>query len=142
MPTAPATAAAAIWTVLILLATLLPLPALPVPEDGTGWFNIPSDKIAHASLFAIFAVLWGLAEGHQKLWPIGVATAGVALGGLTEAVQAIPALHRVADWEDLVADGVGVAAGIGAVFLFRWIFTRFREHIGARTPALLPREPA
>ncbi len=119
----PSVYAAAGWSVLMLVAMSIPIPADTVPQVGKGFLNIPTDKLAHAGLFAIFAGLWSVALAGRKRWIAWVGISGAVFGGLTEAVQAIPWLHREADWEDLVADVAGVALGL-LIFMVLRLLTR------------------
>jgi VanZ family protein len=100
------------WTLVILLGTSIPLPSESIEKVGTHVLNVPIDKFVHASMFAGFALLWGIAFAHAPLGLLKVGVAGVLLGGLTEAVQAIPFLHRDPDWADFMADSIGVAMGL------------------------------
>jgi hypothetical protein len=128
-----ATLLAITWTFLVLLSTSIPLPTETIPEVASRFpfFDIPLDKVAHAGLFGIFALLWGLASVNLKFWPLRVALAGLAFGALTEAVQAIPALHRDADWGDLLADCVGIVCGVSLA----WLINRVRRGRRSTEPA-------
>lgn len=104
------------WTGLIFAATSIPLPSNSLPGEGGNFLHIPIDKLVHGGLFAGFAFFWSLALSEVRAWPVVVGLAGLAMGGLTEAVQAIPVLKRVADWEDWFADSIGVGIGLGAAW--------------------------
>lgn len=87
---------------LIVSGTLAPLDALPALSV--------SDKIQHFGGYLLLA-LWfaGLVERYRYLL-VGVAL--IALGGSLEAAQAAMAVGRTADWWDISANTLGVAAGL------------------------------
>lgn len=84
------------WVALVfafLMATLPHPPAIP---------GAPSDKLQHIAAFATLAVLgaWAYPGTSKIRLAIGLALFGAAI----ELVQMTPALHRDAEWMDLVAD--------------------------------------
>lgn len=111
-------AATSLWRVMFILvagavAYLALSPAPPVMID-TGW-----DKANHMLAFATMAftaVLSCRRSNAKRIFLMGVL---FAYGGLIEILQAsVP--NRTADWADLLADTVGIAAGAGvaAMVLF------------------------
>jgi VanZ family protein len=100
---------------LVLLPVLLfGLFAGGAQPAAVGLIPAPWDKVAHAGLFAGFAVLIGLACGLLRL-PRGtllvLAFAGaLAIGAADELHQAtLPG--RQAGWDDLAADALGALVG-------------------------------
>jgi VanZ family protein len=93
----------AMLTVLVL--SLMP-PTLHMPT--TGW-----DKSNHMLGFAALAVL-GHAAWPSRTWTVLVGL--LAYGGLIEVLQSFTP-DRVAEWADLLADGVGLLVGKGCVLL-------------------------
>lgn len=87
---------------LIVAGTLAPPAAAPA-------FTI-SDKLLHFGGYLLLA-LWfaGLVERYRYL-AVGVAL--IALGGGLEVLQALMGYGRTADWWDLSANTLGVAAGL------------------------------
>ncbi|HEX7740180.1 MAG TPA: VanZ family protein [Marmoricola sp.] len=85
-----------------LFSFFTPDPDLPsVTEDI--W-----DKAGHASIFAALAltgVLAAIAWRHLATGLFGYAV-------LTEVLQAVLPIHRSGDWHDVVADSVGIIAGL------------------------------
>ena len=99
-------------TLTLSVAMLWPMEAPPPAPEG-------SDKLAHLVAFA--ALAFPLARtGRFGLLPVFVGAS--AFGGAIELIQ--PSFNRSADIDDLVADVVGVALGIGLGLLYR----RLRKH--------------
>jgi VanZ family protein len=83
---------------------LSPAPYLP-PLDVLNWW----DKAQHAIGFGTLAVLAVLAYPDVSKLRIGLLL--VALGVLIEVLQHLGG-YRFGDWQDAVADGVGVVLGL------------------------------
>jgi VanZ family protein len=105
-----------LWRLLlaILLAAITWLALAPHPPRtaSTGW-----DKANHLLAFAAlaFASVWALWP-RPRQWGL-LAAALLAYGGAIELAQSfVP--PRSADWIDLVADGLGIAAGLLAALPF------------------------
>lgn len=90
---------ATIWTVAIILASLIHLPKTPQIHIQ----NL--DKLAHAAFYFGFVTLWILAKPKKQR--ILVLIAAVLLGGLLELAQGAMHQHRSADWYDFVANTLG-----------------------------------
>ena len=96
----------------LTLAMLWPLEAPPPAPEG-------SDKLVHLVAFA--ALAFPLARtGRIGLLPVFIGAS--AFGGAIELIQ--PNFNRSADFNDWVADIVGVILGIGLGLLYR----RLRKH--------------
>ena len=85
----------------------------PAPPDGldTGW-----DKLNHASAFAALTVVavFAFPRSPRSLWLL---LAGLlCFGGAIEIAQSFTPT-RNAEWGDLLADAVGIAAGAFAAML-------------------------
>ncbi|MDP1890796.1 MAG: VanZ family protein [Gemmatimonadaceae bacterium] len=95
------------WAVIIELLLLWPSP----PEVPRLLRGIGFDKIVHAALFAVQAMLgaWALAGSRRPTWP---ALAGaIAFAALTELQQLlIPG--RAMELGDFLADAAGAAVGL------------------------------
>lgn len=85
-----------------------------------GWFafrpamevegGLPWDKANHALAFLVLTVLTGLGWPRlSRLWLTGLM---LIAGGLVELVQGLEVIGRDADLLDVVADGVGILAGL------------------------------
>ena len=105
------------WTsfVVINALALSPAPYLPPLEIFNWW-----DKAQHAIAFAVLAVLAVLA------YPLGsklrIAFLLIVQGVMIEVLQYFGG-YRYGDWQDALADGVGVLLGLGlAAWLmgFKW----------------------
>ena len=101
-----------IVTAVLTVAMLWPIHQPPPAPDGT-------DKIVHLVAFA--ALAFPLARtGRYGLLPVFVGAS--AFGGVIELIQ--PSFNRSADFNDWVADVVGVVLGIGCGLLYRRIRKR------------------
>jgi uncharacterized membrane protein HdeD (DUF308 family) len=95
---------AAAWVALVLQLIMLYAPDVPGPDT----FFIPRlDLVAHCVSFGLAAGLWTALVSRPYL--IGALFAVHAF--VSEAIQAAW-LTRTGDWWDIVADLVGVAAGV------------------------------
>ena len=98
-----------IVTLILTVAMLLPLEAPPPAPDG-------SDKVLHLIAFA--ALSFPLARtGRFGLTPVFVGA--ITFGGIIELIQ--PSFNRSADFNDWIADIIGVVLGIGCGLLYRRI---------------------
>lgn len=85
-----------------------------------GWFafrpamevdgGLPWDKANHALAFLVLTVLTGL--GWPRLSQAWLVTLMVLAGVAVELIQGLDAVGRDADAMDVVADGVGILAGL------------------------------
>ena len=93
--------------VAINILALSPAPYLPPLEIFNWW-----DKAQHAIAFAALAVLAVLAypEGSKRR----IAYLLIGQGVLIEVLQYFSG-YRYGDWQDALADGVGVLLGLGLV---------------------------
>lgn len=100
-----------VWAVVIAWLAFRPSTGL---EGGLPW-----DKANHAVAFVVLTALTG------RGWPVLSRTLLVltmlAAGVGIELVQGLPSIGRDADVWDVVADGVGVAAGL---VLLAWLRRR------------------
>ncbi len=99
------------WALFILALCSIPGTSLPEPALLT------FDKVGHFGMFFVGALLW------LRAWPerLGrVFAAGIALSVGTELYQGlVPFLGRSADPFDVLADVLGVAAGLGLALWLR-----------------------
>jgi VanZ family protein len=104
------------WAGFIAVSLLAPLEAVPFVGPGNVW---GLDKAGHV---ALFFVLGALAIGPMRVRsrrPVLAVLAGSVLyGGLLEVLQGALG-WRSAELLDLVANGVGSAAGVAAALLRR-----------------------
>ena len=92
---------ALLWTLVILTVCSVPGPNLPAE-----FLPLSVDKWVHATMFAVFAVLWSRARPGR---PWQVLLAGAAFGVAIEAWQATALVGRTPDALDALADVVGLA---------------------------------
>lgn len=84
----------------ILYVTLMPTP----PADPTG----AGDKVEHGVAFAGLTLAFAFAYPKLRWWQLGLLM--LAVGAGVELLQGAMGVGRTADWYDLQADAVGVAA--------------------------------
>ena len=118
--------------------SVTPLPR--ISEDEMPEFRVLVRKgIGHFSLFAfdgiLFALAFGLTFFRQKVWGSAVTfgaslPVGFAIGGISELIQAIPALKRGASMVDVMIDFFGFAAGalvVAAILLVIGLIVLLRK---------------
>jgi len=97
--------------ILALLAGLwLALTPLSMPPLASG----PWDKVEHAAGFYLVTLVALIAFPAAARWKIALGLLGY--GALIEALQAIPALNRSADFADLAADALGIIMALAPTF--------------------------
>lgn len=82
-------------------------PAMEV-EAGLPW-----DKANHALAFLVLTVLTGL--GWLRLSRLWLVALMLMAGGAVELIQGLDVIGRDADAMDVVADGVGILAGLAVL---------------------------
>jgi VanZ family protein len=102
---------ALVWTLLILALCWTPRAHLPLRETGPSLLSrTHADKVVHAGIFGLFALLWRRASGPGSLAVIAIS--GVALAVITELGQETAFVGRDADIWDGLADTLGVGLGL------------------------------
>lgn len=98
------------WLLAIAMLTLLVLSLMPATQSmpTTGW-----DKSNHMLGFAVLALL-GHAAWLGRTWTVLLGL--LAYGGLIEVLQSFTP-DRMAEWGDLLADGVGLLIGKACALL-------------------------
>lgn len=110
----------------LVVAVLSLMPGRHVPDVNV------SDKIKHFAAFAMLAFWFGSILVRRDLaWAV---LALLAFGGLIELAQEAMPWGRRAEWGDVVADGIGIAAGVALAFtpLGRWAL--WFERLAGRKP--------
>ncbi|GJM59635.1 MULTISPECIES: VanZ family protein [unclassified Persicobacter] len=112
-----------IWVIIILFLTLLPASSLP---SGINWY-IPFDKLAHAGVFGILALLLTIGSckqysvEHMKRFPYHWTISLCFVFGLLIEVLQGSFTSRHFEWMDLVADMIGAFIGlIVFFFVYKW----------------------
>ena len=114
----------AFWVCFVVLNALAlsPAPYLPPLEIFDWW-----DKAQHAIAFGTLAVLAVLAYPGVSKVRIGLLL--IAHGVLIEVLQYFTG-YRFGDWQDAVADGVGVLLGLAMVRVMDfWLCDKNPEHV-------------
>jgi VanZ family protein len=96
------------WTSFVVINVLALSPAPFLPPEIFDWW----DKAQHAIAFAVLAVLAVLAYPEASRLRIALLLMGQ--GVLIEVLQYYGG-YRFGDWQDAVADGVGVLLGLSLV---------------------------
>jgi VanZ family protein len=76
------------------------------------------DKLQHAFAFYLLALTATAAAPRSSLVPLACGLAFV--GGLIEVLQALPAIGRSCDFDDWLADMVGVGLAFAPLVVARW----------------------
>ncbi|HLR38372.1 MAG TPA: VanZ family protein [Chitinophagaceae bacterium] len=111
---------AIIWTIIIIILTLMPASSVP----NTPFSRIPYfDKMVHCGIFAGFVLLWSMLfrrlKGKEKqiVYMARAILIAIVFGLIIELLQGeITSIHRDFDWWDLVADIIGAFLG-AAIFV-------------------------
>lgn len=106
-----------LFTATLAVVTTLSLMPQPPQSIDLGW-----DKLNHALAFAVLTVLARRAAPRTPLWGVGAWL--LAWGVWIEGAQALGST-RHAEVLDVLADGIGIAAGS----LLTWIFPPNRRRI-------------
>lgn len=88
-----------------------------IPHLPEYWFGLPADELGHFLMFMPFPFLGHMAFCHESLnvrrtliMLVGLLAAGAAVAVCTEQAQAL-LQYRSADFDDLVADVIGLSSG-------------------------------
>ncbi len=101
---------------------LSPAPYLPPLEIFNWW-----DKAQHAIAFGALAVLAVLA--YPEVSKLRIASLLIGQGVLIELLQYYGG-YRFGDWQDAVADGLGVLLGLAiARMMDFWLLHKHHEHV-------------
>jgi len=96
------------WLLTLFTLTMAFLPKPPAtPIDQFG------DKFEHMLAFAVLTGVALIGWPQSRRWRIVLLLS--ALGAGIEVVQAIPVLHRDADWHDWAADSIAIVVAAAVV---------------------------
>ena len=110
------------WACFLAINILALSPAPYLPGIFNWW-----DKAQHAIAFAVLAVLAVLAYPEASRLRIALLLMGQ--GVLIEVLQYYGG-YRFGDWQDAVADGVGVLVGLAMVRVMEfWLMHQHPEHV-------------
>ena len=111
------------WLCFVAVNSLALSPAPYLPPDLFNWW----DKAQHAIAFGVLAVLAVLA--YQEASRLRIALLLIGQGVLIELLQYYGG-YRFGDWQDAVADGVGVLLGLAMVRVMDfWLCDKHPEHV-------------
>src|SRR5258708_4288736 len=79
---------------------------------------LPWDKANHFIAFYVLTLLAVAGFPRRSSWLIGVSLS--LFGALIEVVQAMPSVHRDADWHDWLADTIAIVAVMLPMLAARW----------------------
>lgn len=101
-----------------ILLVICVAPSEQLPSSGGG------DRFEHAAAWFVLTITgYALAPGRRLAIPAFALVFGVVI----EVVQAVAPTGRHADPLDVVADVVGVAAGVAVMLAARWVWLRVRR---------------
>ena len=111
------------WLCFVAVNSLALSPAPYLPPEIFNWW----DKAQHAIAFAVLAVLAVLA--YPEVSKLRIALLMIGQGVLIELLQYYGG-YRFGDWQDAVADGVGVLLGLAMVRVMDfWLCDKHPEHV-------------
>ena len=111
------------WACFVALNALALSPAPYLPPDLFNWW----DKAQHAIGFGVLAVLAVLA--YPEASRLRIALLLIGQGVLIEVLQYYGG-YRFGDWQDAVADGVGVLLGLAmARVMDFWLCHKHPDHV-------------
>jgi VanZ family protein len=115
------------WLAAILWVSLDPSPPQIAETGLLAW-----DKFQHAAAYAVMTILGGLGlcrwiRSPRRCWLVSGGIA-VVIGVGVEIAQGMMSIGRFADWQDALANTVGVASALLLVVLVR----SFRSSQGER----------
>ena len=119
--------------------TVTPRPAIS-GGDMTEFASFMRKAIGHFSLFLVTGVFQAiaffltLAKRKRELLLYGGVSVftGFALAGISEAIQAIPSLHRGSTWADVGIDTFGYFVGVLLVYFIFVIVFLLKEKMGSK----------
>jgi VanZ family protein len=98
-----------------ILFAICVAPSEKLPTSGAG------DRFEHAAAWFVLTITGYALAPNRRL---AIPAFALAFGVLIEAIQAIAPTGRHGDPLDVVADVVGVAAGVAAMLIARWAWAR------------------
>ena len=104
-----------IYTLLIVIISLVPIPNLSLPEFKL--FEL--DKLIHLSIYFIMSIMWmRLQSFSDKFFPWKNLFIVFFIASSTEFLQGFLPVGRYGDWADFIANSAGILLGIITYSLF------------------------
>jgi VanZ family protein len=98
-----------IYTLLIVIISLVPIPNLSLPEFKL----LELDKLIHLSMYFVMSILWmRLQSFNNSYFPWRNLLIVFLIASLTEFLQGVLPVGRYSDWSDFIANSVGILLGI------------------------------
>jgi VanZ family protein len=98
-----------IYTLLIVIISLVPIPNLSLPEFKL----LELDKLIHLSMYFVMSILWmRLQSFNNSYFPWRNLLIVFLIASLTEFLQGVLPVGRYSDWADFIANSVGILLGI------------------------------
>jgi VanZ family protein len=104
-----------IYTLLIVIISLVPIPNLSLPEFKL----LELDKLIHLSMYFVMSILWmRLQSFNNSYFPWRNLLIVFLIASLTEFLQGVLPVGRYSDWADFIANSAGILLGITTYSLF------------------------
>ena len=104
-----------IYTLLIVIISLVPIPNLSLPEFKL----LELDKLIHLSIYFIMSIMWmRLQSFSDKFFPWKNLLIVFFIASSTEFLQGALPVGRYSDWADFIANSAGILLGIIAYSLY------------------------
>ena len=98
-----------VYTLLIVIISLIPIPDFPIPEFKL--FEL--DKFIHLSMYYVMSIMWiRLDYFNESSFPFKSLLLVFIIASLTEFLQGVLPIGRYIDWADFIANSTGILIGI------------------------------
>ena len=98
-----------VYTLLIVIISLIPIPNFPIPEFKL--FEL--DKFIHLSMYYVMSIMWiRLDYFNESSFPFKSLLLVFIIASLTEFLQGVLPIGRYSDWADFIANSTGILIGI------------------------------
>ncbi|MBT4062739.1 MAG: VanZ family protein [Flavobacteriaceae bacterium] len=98
-----------VYTLLIVIISLIPIPDFPIPEFKL--FEL--DKFIHLSMYYVMSIMWiRLDYFNESSFPFKSLLLVFIIASLTEFLQGVLPIGRYSDWADFIANSTGILIGI------------------------------
>ncbi len=109
----------AFWLAVIIAYVSAILPSAEAPHIAA-W-----DKLNH--MLAFFTITFLARAAYPKLAVLPLFALLAAFGAFIELSQAVPFIHRDAEWDDWFADVFAIVVGLVLAWPIAWLAKRHRE---------------
>lgn len=98
-------------------------PVAPSPVGG--------DKVLHLFSYVAMSIWFAAVYEQRNAWRVGLAL--IAFSAFIELLQFLMPFGRVAEWADMVANGLGILIGLALSALLRQSWMQHIEQLLSRT---------